>query len=398
MRIPLLGRLSRSSICRVAVSIPLLALLSGCQAVVLSPAGDVAEQQRNLLLISTGLMLLIIIPVIALIFLFSWRYRHNNIDARYEPDWDHSTQLELVIWAAPLLIIICLGAITWTGTHLLDPYRPIERVSSGQPIRAGTDALQVQVVALDWKWLFIYPQLGIATVNELAAPVDRPISFQITSSSVMNSFYVPALAGQIYAMPAMETKLYAVINKPGDYEGFSANYSGAGFSGMHFRFHGLASQDFDAWVAKAKNSGENLDRDGYLKLEKPSEDEPVHYYSSVQADLYHDALNLCVEPGKMCTDEMMRIDSNGGGGLKNASNLLPFQTSKYAGRGTPFGNARSFVASLCTVSDPLGTMTGDRSSSRLWPRDPAGLTGAGLPKPGLPRLRAINTASLSQPS
>ncbi|MDB5620849.1 ubiquinol oxidase subunit II [Tardiphaga sp.] len=398
MRIPLHGFLGRSSIFRVAVSIPLLALLSGCNAVVLSPAGDIAAQQRDLLLISTGLMLLIIIPVLALTVLFAWRYRAANKEARYEPDWDHSTQLELVIWAAPLLIIICLGAITWTGTHLLDPYRSLERVSSGNPVKPGTEPLQVQVVALDWKWLFIYPQLGIATVNELAAPVDRPINFLITSSTVMNSFYVPALAGQIYAMPAMQTKLSAVINKPGDYDGFSANYSGAGFSGMKFRFHGQSTADFEQWVAKVKKDGGALDRDGYIKLDKPSENEPVRYYSSVPADLYHAALNMCVQPGKMCMDEMMRIDAKGGGGMASIRNTLPLSHDKYARRDSPLAAAPAFVASLCTVSEPMGASHADASSARMWPRDPAGVTGVGLPKPGLPRLRPFSLAALGEPS
>jgi cytochrome o ubiquinol oxidase subunit 2 len=344
------------------------------------------------------LMLLIIIPVLALTVLFAWRYRAANAEARYEPDWDHSTQLELAIWGAPLLIIICLGAITWTGTHLLDPYRPIERIVSGQPVKAGTEPLQVQVVALDWKWLFIYPQLGIATVNELAAPVDRPISFVITSSTVMNSFYVPALAGQIYAMPAMQTKLSAVINAPGDYDGFSANYSGAGFSGMKFRFHGQSVADFDAWVAKVKKDGGALNRDGYLALEKPSENEPVRHYASVEADLYHAALNMCVQPGKMCMDEMMRIDAKGGGGMASINNVLPQARDKYARRDAPLTAPPTYVAAICTVAEPMGAMSADASPPRIFPRDPAGIIGAGLPKPGLPRLRPFSVAGLGQPS
>ena len=218
--------------------LPLAGLLGGCNLVVLSPAGDVAMQQRDLLVVSTLLMLLIIVPVMALTALFAWRYRHTNTAVPYEPDWDHSTKLELIIWAAPLMIIICLGALTWLGTHLLDPYRRIDRLAPGQPVAQEQKPLSVEVVALDWKWLFIYPDYGIASLNELAAPVDRPIDFRITSSSVMNSFYIPALAGQIYAMPGMETKLHAVINDPGTYTGFSANYSGAGFSGMRFAFYG----------------------------------------------------------------------------------------------------------------------------------------------------------------
>ena len=373
-------------------------LLGGCNMVVLNPSGDVAAQQRDLLIIATVLMLLIIIPVIALVALFAWRYRASNKDANYQPNWDHSTQLELLIWAAPLLIIICLGAVTWVGTHLLDPYRPIERISSNEAVKGGTEPLKVQVVALDWKWVFIYPQYGIATVNELAAPVNRPINFEITSGTVMNSFYVPALAGQIYAMPAMQTKLHAVINNPGDYDGFSANYSGAGFSGMKFRFYGQSVADFDKWVAKVKQDGSALDRAGYLKLAEPSENEPPRHYSSVPADLYHAALNMCVETGKMCQDEMMRIDAKGGGGMASINNTLPQANDKYARRSSPFATAASFVTSLCTVDEPMGVTHAAASPQPIWPRDPNGMTGAGLPKPGLPRLRPFSIARLGEPS
>ena len=203
--------------------------------VVLSPSGYIAAQQRDLLVSSTLLMLLIIMPVMGLTVFFAWRYSEKRAQARYDPDWHHSTSLELVIWAAPLMIIICLGAITWIGTHLLDPFRPLDADRRAPAGAAGHRAARGQVVALDWKWLFIYPQYGIATVNDAAAPVDRPIRFHLTSQSVMNAFYVPALAGMIYAMPGMESQLHAVMNVPGDYEGFSANYSGAGFSKMRFR-------------------------------------------------------------------------------------------------------------------------------------------------------------------
>ena len=208
---------------RIRLLLPLLAaaMLGGCNMVVLDPAGDVARQQGNLVIASTALMLVIILPVMALTGLFAWRYRAANKEARYDPDWDHSTSLELVIWAAPLLIIICLGALTWVGTHLLDPYRPLARTAPGKPVAAHVRPLEVQVVALDWKWLFIYPELGIATVNEMAAPAGRPVRFRISASSVMNSFYIPALAGQIYAMPGMETPLNAVFDKTGDFSGFS---------------------------------------------------------------------------------------------------------------------------------------------------------------------------------
>lgn len=246
--------------------------------VLLHPAGAVATQQAHLIVVSTLLMLIVILPVMALTILFAWRYRKSNTRATYTPDWDHSTQLELVIWSVPLLIIIALGAVTWISTHTLDPYRRLRAVAA-KPIT-------VEVVALDWKWLFIYPEQGIAVVNDLAAPVDVPINFKITASSVMNSFFVPALAGQIYAMPGMQTELHAVINHAGDYEGFSANYSGAGFSDMRFEFHGMSEADFAQWVRAAKASGQTLDREGYLALERPSEHDPVRRYASVSPDLF----------------------------------------------------------------------------------------------------------------
>lgn len=285
---------------RVLALVPLMAALSGCNLVVLNPSGDVAQQQGDLVVISTLLMLIIIVPVMALTVLFAWRYRKSNTKARYEPEWDHSTQLELVIWAAPLLIIICLGALTYMTSHLLDPYRPIDRIAENRPVDSSAKTLEVNVVALDWKWLFIYPEFGIASVNEMAAPVDRPIRFNITASTVMNSFYIPALAGQVYAMPGMQTQLNAVINKAGTYKGFSANYSGAGFSQMRFNFHGLSHDGFETWVADVKAGGGSLDRAGYLQLEKPSVNDPVRRFGSVEAGLYKAILGMCVEPGKPC--------------------------------------------------------------------------------------------------
>jgi cytochrome o ubiquinol oxidase subunit 2 len=322
-------------------------LLAGCDTVVLNPSGDIAAQQGRLVVVSTFLMLLIIVPVIALTLFFAWRYRASNTEAPYEPDWDHSTQLELVIWAAPLLIIIALGAVTWISTHTLDPYRALTRLDAQRPIPPKTQPLVVEVVALDWKWLFLYPEQGIATVNELAAPVDRPIQFRITASSVMNSFYVPALAGMIYAMPGMETKLHAVINKPGNYEGFSANYSGAGFSHMRFRFHGLSEADFQKWVESNRSGGQALDRAGYLQLEKPSEREPVRRYASVEAGLYDAIVNRCVEAGKMCMSQMMAIDAFGGLGRQGVAGT----TTREGANGLP---GRTFVTALCTTDNPTG--------------------------------------------
>ncbi|MBW9088310.1 ubiquinol oxidase subunit II [Rhizobium wenxiniae] len=298
----------------------ILPFMAGCDLVVMSPSGDIAQQQADLIVVSTALMLLIIVPVLFLTLYFAWHYRHSNTKAKYDPEWHHSTRLEVVIWAAPLAIIIALGAITWISTHKLDPFRPLDRIDAERSIPEGTKPLEVEVVALDWKWLFFYPEYGIATVNEMAAPIDRPITFKITSSSVMNSFYVPALAGMIYAMPGMETKLHAVINKEGVFDGFSSNYSGAGFSHMRFKFHSLNQDGFDGWIARVKQNGTALNQDAYLKLEKPSEREPVRYYATVADGLYQRVLNMCAEDGRMCMNEMMHIDMMGGGGIESHEN------------------------------------------------------------------------------
>ncbi|MDF3982955.1 ubiquinol oxidase subunit II [Luteibacter sp. PPL201] len=337
--------------------IPALALLlSGCDAVLISPAGDIARQQRDLIAISVVLMLIIIIPVIALTLLFAWKYRESNKAAHgeYDPDWNHSTVLELVIWSAPLIIIIALGAITWTSTHKLDPYRPIDQIDASRQVAAGTKPLVVEVVALDWKWLFFYPEQGIATVNEMAAPVDRPIEFHITASTVMNAFFVPSLAGMIYAMPGMETQLHAVMNKTGDFGGISANYSGAGFSDMTFRFHSVSDAEFDSWVAKARAQGGNLSREDYLKLEQPSEREPVHYYAKVAPGLYNAILNRCVESDRMCQNDMMALDRQGGQGIVGAYNVTT--SAALRSRLGLTEAERRYVGALCLSRDG-GTAT-----------------------------------------
>ena len=305
---------------RLLTMVMMGALVGGCSTVVLGPAGDVAMRERNLILASTALMLVIIFPVMMATLIFAWRYRATNTDAKYDPDFHHSTRLEVLIWTAPLMIIIALGALTWIGTHILDPYRTLRRISPGEIVASDQRPLTVEVVALDWKWLFFYPDQGIATINELAAPLNVPINFRITSSTVMNTFFVPALAGQIYAMAGMETKLHAVANRTGTFDGFSGNYSGAGFSGMHFKFHSLAQSDFDAWVAKVKAPGELLDQARFSDLEKPSEAEQVHYFSTVQPDLYDKILNLCARPETMCLNEMMHIDATGGAGKDSDDN------------------------------------------------------------------------------
>lgn len=303
---------------------PLLSLLaltlSGCKLVLLDPAGDVARQQSDLMIASVILMSLIVVPVLVAIGVIAWRYRASNQAATYEPEWDHSTKFELVVWAAPLLIIVVLGAMTWIGTHQLDPYRPLRRISAHQPVPANIEPLEVEVVSLDWKWLFFYPQYGIATVNEMAAPVDRPIHFKLTSKDTMNAFFVPTLAGMIYTMPGMQTVLHAVINKPGDYDGQSSNYSGFGFTDMRFRFHGLSDGDFTRWVAKVRTEGKNLDTSAFDRLDEPSRAEPVHYYARFDAGLYSRILNQCSNAGEVCPEQTMNM---GHAGMATMSNHAP---------------------------------------------------------------------------
>ncbi len=318
--------------------------LAGCSKLtVMNPRGDVAVQQADLIVTSTLLMLLIIVPVIALTLFFAWKYRQSNAAAPYEPEWDHSTRLEYVIWGAPLAIILVLGTITWISTHRLDPYRPLDRIAAGRPVPAGVKPLVVEVVAMDWKWLFIYPEQGIATVNELAAPVDRPIEFRITAQNVMNAFYVPELAGMVYAMPGMQTRLNAVINHRGAFHGISANYSGSGFSDMRFRFLGLSDAEFADWVDINRDGGESLTRTAYLKLEQPSRREPVRRFAKVDDGLYEAVLNRCADGAQMCTHEMMAIDAAGGMGKGNARGVHHSQAS-----------GRTVVAALCTAANPTG--------------------------------------------
>ena len=346
--------------CKILRILPLMALaalLSGCKMTILNPSGDIAAQQRDLIIYSTVLMLLIIVPVILLTLFFAWRYRASNTKAKYDPEWHHSTALEVVIWSAPLAIIVALGALTWVSTHLLDPYRPLSRIDANTPLRDEVRPLEVDVVSLDWKWLFIYPEQGIATVNELAAPVDAPINFRLTSSTMMNSFSIPALAGMVYTMPGMVTKLHAVINEPGVYQGLSANYSGHGFSDMHFKFHGLSQADFNAWVAEAKASGDRLRRQEYLALAQPSTKEPVRRFGSIDPELYGAIVERCVEPGKMCMSEMARIDAQGGAGMAGTLNVMTKRV-QHAAAGRPGedtrGAERRYVLSFCTIDQPYG--------------------------------------------
>ncbi|MEP2030595.1 MAG: ubiquinol oxidase subunit II [Paracoccaceae bacterium] len=244
--------------------------------------GTVAMIERDLMLTAFGLMLLVVVPVIVLTLVFAWRYRATNTNAAYSPDWGGSPLLESFIWGVPAVLIIGLGTMVWKSTHRLDPYSPIP---------SDVAATRIQAVAYDWKWLFIYPDLGIATVDEMAFPQDRPLAFQITSEVGLNSFMIRHLGGQIYAMAGMETQLHLWADETGKFEGRNMQYSGEGFSNQTFDALALSTEDFDAWVAKVRDASLTLNADARKELMKPSVSGPVVYYKDVTAGLFETILD-----------------------------------------------------------------------------------------------------------
>ncbi len=266
---------------------PLLILFFQENIALLFPKGIIALKERNLLFLIQGLMLLVIIPVYILTFIFSWKYRADNKNATYDPDLVDNTFAEIIWWSVPIIMVAIVSVLTWYQTHELDPYKPI---------MTDKKALDIQVVALQWKWLFIYPEQKIATVNFLQIPKDIPIHFEITSDAPMNSFWIPALAGQIYAMPGMTTQLYLVANQEGEFRGCSANISGEGFAGMHFITKASSEKEFADWVGSVKASQTNLNFKEYQKLTAPSIDHPVQQYQLAEGDLFSSILMKYMEP------------------------------------------------------------------------------------------------------
>lgn len=253
-------------------------LLSGCEGGVLDPKGQVGIDEKYLIVVATVLMLLVVIPVIGMTLYFAWRYREGREHEIYDPKWAHSTKIEVVVWLIPIVIIAILGTLTWSSTQELDPYKPLDH--EHEPIT-------IQVVSLNWKWLFIYPEQGIATVNEVVFPKDVPVEFKITSDTTMNSFFIPQLGSQIYSMAGMTTRLNLIANEAGEFDGISANYSGAGFTGMKFKAIARDSeQDFEKWVSAVKHSPATLNDDSYAQLAKHSENNPVSYYGSVDSQMF----------------------------------------------------------------------------------------------------------------
>lgn len=257
-------------------------LLSGCDMALMNPKGQIGMEQKSLILTATFLMLIVVIPVIFMTFYFAWKYRETNKNAKYTPNWAHSNKIEMVVWGIPCIIIIILGTLTWKSTQALDPR---------QPIQSEAKAITVEAIAMNWKWLFIYPDLGIATVNEISFPENVPVKFKVTSDDVMNSFFIPRLGSQIYAMAGMQNIVHLIANEKGVYPGMSANYSGAGFSGMKFNAIVTSQEDFDRWVEKVKQSPEQLQWEDYKQLAKPSENNKVEYFSTVKPGLYLEIIN-----------------------------------------------------------------------------------------------------------
>ena len=252
-------------------------LLYGTNVAILNPKGIIAQKELNLLILASAISLVVVIPVFVLLFGILWRYRADNTKAKYSPDLDSNDAAEATYWAIPIVLIIILANITWISTHELDPYRPL--VSDKRP-------LTVQVVALNWKWLFIYPEQQIATVNYLRIPTNTPINFEITSDAPMNSFWIPQLGGQIYAMPGMSSQLHLNATITGTFRGSSANISGSGFAGMVFNTQATTQEDFDSWVREAKASPNSLTLGVYDELTKPSSYNSVTLYSSKTPNLY----------------------------------------------------------------------------------------------------------------
>jgi cytochrome o ubiquinol oxidase subunit II len=257
---------------------------------VLDPRGPIASAERLLLINATAIMLVVVIPVIVATLAFAWWYRSSNTRASRGTDKSYEGRIEFVVWSIPALTVILLGGVIWIGSHQLDPRAPIPGKS---------DPLRVDVVALDWKWLFIYPDQGVAAVNQLVIPAGTPVEFRLTSATVMNSFFVPQLGSQIYTMGGMTTHLNLLADRPGEYPGFSANFSGDGFSEMRFVVNAVPAGDFNAWLEQVRGTGSTLDDAEYAELAKPSKAVPPTTYRSVEPNLFERIIHQTVAgPGK----------------------------------------------------------------------------------------------------
>ena len=262
--------------------------LSGCSTAVLNPVGPIGGADRTILLDSLAIMLVIVVPTILLGWGVAWWFRASNTRAKRLPNFTYSGGIELVVWSIPLLTILLLSGVIWIGSHELDP---------ADPIRSPNKAVEVQVVSLDWKWLFIYPDQGIASVNRLVIPVGTPVHFTLTSASVMNAFFIPRLGSMIYVMNGMADQLNLQADKPGVYFGLSSHFSGDGFPGMHFAVDAVRPSDFAAWSDRVKSAGPTLDAAAFTALEKQSLDVRPFTYGAATPGLFHDIVDQSIAPG-----------------------------------------------------------------------------------------------------
>ena len=253
--------------------------LQGCSTILLfDPKGPIGEAERFVIIAAIVLMLIVLIPVFIMGCWFPRKYRASNTESTYMPNWSHSAKIEFFMWAVPIAIVTALSILAFTSTHSLDPYKPIH--SADKPIN-------IEAVSQDWKWLFIYPDQDIATINEITFPVNVPVSFKLTSDTVMTSFFIPQLGSQIYAMAGMQTRLHLLADKPGAYAGHNQQISGRGYADMHFKANAVSREEFESWVQKIRQSPEKLDLGRYERLAKPTVGyHPVTYFSSVKPDLF----------------------------------------------------------------------------------------------------------------
>jgi cytochrome o ubiquinol oxidase subunit 2 len=255
----------------------LAVLVAGCNRGIFDPIGPVAAAEKQILINSTAIMLAIIIPTMIATVAFAWWFRRGIAKATYHPDFEYSGAVELVVWGIPILTVMLLAGIAWIGSHDLEP---------SKPLKSDKPALKVDVVSLDWKWLFIYPDQGIATVNQLVIPAGTPVSYRLTSATVWNVFWVPQMGSMIYTMPRMSTRLNLQADRQGSFTGLSGHFSGDGFPGMQFKVQSLPPDQFAMWAQSARGQGLVLDGRGYAELSKPSSYVKPMTYGAVAPGLY----------------------------------------------------------------------------------------------------------------
>ena len=290
-------------LCLVSLAAPLV--LAGCSNGVLDPKGPIAASNKTILIDSLAIMLAIVVPTILAALVFAWWFRAGNDKAIHLPDWEFSGRIELVVWSIPLMVILLLGGVTWIGSHELDP---------GKPIESAAEPLEIQVVSLDWKWLFIYPKDNVASVNRLVVPAGVPVQFRLTSSSVMNAFFIPQLGSMIYTMNGMATTLWLRADTPGQYAGMSAMFSGDGFPDMHFPVESMPAERYAAWVGEARSqAARSLDRAAYTDLMKQTIDDAPRTYRDVEPDLFRKIVTLEIPPQPGPSTERQGAGTEGSG-------------------------------------------------------------------------------------